>query len=351
MHSFTPPSDLTPAEQILWDRAGAAAKLSAGLAPPSVAALRTIAREEGVDYATTLLYRVMRQSEPHAAFADAIDLWSQVPVEPVPATDVLVGIIPAAFYREMPHTGADGRVIAQVAADLGLACERIPIASTGTLAENAAVIRRWLHEHRHRRILLASLCKGGADVRATLDQADATETFAAVTAWINICGSVHGSPFARWLLTTKPRFIATWLYCKCRRHDFRMLRELAAGPGDPLASSLRLPPGLALVNVAGFPLRRHLSNAFMRRCHSFIAPEGPNDGGILLGDACQLPGLLYPVWGADHYLRPDQRARRILTAIFQQILLGSTPGCLSRPPVAEGNTAAPGQCPEIPARR
>jgi hypothetical protein len=44
----------------------------------------------------------------------------------------------------------------------------------------------------------------------------------------------------------------------------------------------------------------------------------------VLADACRLPGLLYPVWGADHYMRPagtDVRGiiRRILHYLREEL--------------------------------
>lgn len=316
------PDEPDPEEARLWDQV----RHHPGLPPDqtiTAETLRQIAAAEGLDFATALLYQTMRQRAPHAAFADGIDRLRREPVRPVPAGNTLIGIVPAAFYRQMPHTGADGRVIARAAASLGLPSALIPIKSTGTLAENAAIIRDWLKSHPQRRILLCSLCKGGADIKYALGQPGAGPDFSPVSAWVNICGSVHGSPFAQWLLTTKPRFIAAWVYFKCQRHDFRMLRELVPAPAGPLAPALALPPGLTLVNIAGFPLRRHLSNGFMRRCHGFISDYGPNDGGILLADVCRLPGTLYPVWGADHYLRPETRAGEILTAILRRLLAGT----------------------------
>jgi hypothetical protein len=143
--------------------------------------------------------------------------------------------------------------------------------------------------------------------------------FQRVVAWINVCGTLDGSPFAAWLLRSKPRFIATWLYFKCQRRNFELLREIVPASDGPLAHALALPATLRLISIVGFPLRQHLTNAFMRRCHRLIAAAGPNDGGVLLADTIQLPGMLYPVWGADHYLRPDDRASAVLTAILRYL--------------------------------
>src|SRR5439155_19556036 len=65
---------------------------------------------------------------------------------------------------------------------------------------------------------------------------------------------------------------------------------------------------MQMVSVVGFPLREHMSNGVARRCHHRLMPLGPNDGGLVLADVCAQPGLLYPLWGADHYLRPKMRS-------------------------------------------
>ena len=46
-----------------------------------------------------------------------------------------------------------------------------------------------------------------------------------------------------------------------------------------------------------------------------MAPLGPNDGTALLREQMVLPGLVYPVWGADHFMRVtrmDTFMRRLL---------------------------------------
>jgi hypothetical protein len=292
-----------------------ASQLSLGELTPET--LRRIAAEHGIDAATAFAFDRVCQSSQHAAFIRRVDALQSASCEAALPPDFLIGIVPAAFYREMPHTGADGRVLRETASRLGLQVETIPIRSTGTLAENAASIHDWLARQTAGRIILISLCKGGADLKHALR--GNAGAFQRVVAWINVCGTLDGSPFAAWLLKSKPRFIATWLYFKCQRRNFEMLREIVPASNGPLARPLALPSTLRLISVVGFPLRGHLTNAFMRRCHRFIAAAGPNDGGVLLADAVQLPGLLYPVWGADHYLRPDARASAVLAAVLRYL--------------------------------
>ena len=286
----------------------------------------------GVDFATAVLYDRVKRSPRHARFIEQIDESQQRDRPNRSARDPIILIVPAAFYKEKPHSGADGRVIAEAATRMGFRCELIPLLSTGTLAENSGILRDWLGRHRTEKTILISVCKGGADVKVALNTLDAEPRFANVLAWVNICGTLSGSPFAEWMLATKPRFFAAWLFCKCGGHNFQFLQEIVPSRAGPLSAPIRLPPEMDLINVVGFPLRKHLSNGFMRRCHKFISQHGPNDGGVLLADLCHLPGLIYPVWGADHYLRPEARAGRIITAVLDYITNGLAQAATARSP-------------------
>jgi hypothetical protein len=275
--------------------------------------LRGIASNHGLDFATAVLYD--RAAACHSEFISRID---RMP-KPSNRVNATVAIVPASFYKEKPHSGADGRVVRQAAIDAGLPSETVPVLSTGTLRENSAILLDWLANRPDEKIILVSLCKGGADVKYALSDPKAATAFRNVRAWLNVCGTLSGSPVAAWLVSRKLRFLAAWLFFKCSGHNFEFLRELAPSPRGPLASPPRIPNSMSLISVVGFPLRRHLTNSFMRACHSRIAPLGPNDGGVLLADVCQLPGFLYPVWGADHYLRPESRGRSLLAAILEHL--------------------------------
>ncbi|HEV3458903.1 MAG TPA: hypothetical protein VHG32_20320, partial [Thermoanaerobaculia bacterium] len=116
---------------------------------------------------------------------------------------------------------------------------------------------------------------------------------------------------------------------------------------------LRLPAHLTLVNVVGFPLREHFEHAFSRRCHRRLAPLGPNDGSLVLADVCALPGLLYPVWGADHYLQPKTDVRRLIGAILQYLDETLPPRRLDEilPPRRLDETPTPRRLDETPTRQ
>jgi hypothetical protein len=121
------------------------------------------------------------------------------------------------------------------------------------------------------------------------------------------------------------------MVCWYRGLDGSVLRELDHGAGQPLSFDFNVPPWMRVVHVVGLPLSCHLRTKRARRGHRRLAGLGPNDGGgILLGDLCRLPGLIYPVWGADHYLEPGWDLRPLIRRVLHVALEGAQiPAALS----------------------
>lgn len=268
----------------------------------------------GTDAATARLYRTVREAPQHRQFIDAVQARGRE--APPPPADLRLVIVPGAFYREHPHSGADGRMVRLEAERLGWPIELLPVASTGSVLGNARAICRWLSERQAARIVLVSLSKGGSDVKLALRQPGAAEAFQRVAAWINLCGILSGTPMADWMLSRHPGAVLNRLYYRVLGVSLDFLGDLRRSPGGLLEAEVEIPAHLRMISVVGFPQRRHLTSAMARRCHRRLAVHGPNDGVILLADACALPGLIYPVWGADHYLRSGEDMQQLLRAIL-----------------------------------
>jgi hypothetical protein len=292
-------------EQLLDHTRGSYPEYDFAALTPAVFAALT--REHGVDFATALWYDRVRRAEPHRAFIKAVEALDADAA--LPPTSARLLVAPAAFWREYPQFGADGAAVLAAARALGMNAEMIRTPSTGSVSENARVIRQALAKEADGSVVLASLSKGGADVRMALEQDPALAR--KVRAWINVCGIIHGSPLvdgmldgAWWRRLALRAFLARW------RADFGLLRELRHAP-SPRAMA---PAGVFVVNVVACPLSIHTAGAITKR-HRQLARLGPNDGSTLLADAIVDGGVVYPVWGADHYFRtPDAPAliRRIL---------------------------------------
>ena len=278
------------------------------------AALMELARREGLDFATAVLYdRVLRQPD-NRAFHECLSATDGI-YSPKSTT---VGIVPGAFYRNHNHTGANGAQLAEIATSLGSCVERIPIDSFGSLTRNAALIAEWLETHRKERVVLMSLSKGSADLKTALCLRNAGGLFRNVRAWVSVSGLPFGTPLIAWLRRQPMRSLGVRLLLAFRGQRYSVLEELRHEEDGPLAGWPDIPSHLRTIHVVAFPLRRHLAHPWAPRAYERLAPLGPNDGGgFLLGDVAKLPGTVVPIWGADHYLQPlwndAQVFKRILT--------------------------------------
>jgi hypothetical protein len=263
------------------------------------AKLRDITLERGVDFATVLLYDRIRRSGVHAEFIEKVEAFEPGPTLPRIGGKMLVA--PAAFYREHPRFGGDGRMVRAAAEEFGLAAGLLGTQSTGSVTRNAGIISRELEAEADGSVVLVSLSKGGADVRVALEQSPQAARKVAV--WLNICGLVRGTPISQALLGTRwwQRGLLRG-YLAYTRADVGLIGELSNAPQSLLGRATRLPAGLKVIHVVAFPLACHLSGNSKAR-HARMAHLGPNDGSMLLRESILEPGLVYPVWGADHFMR------------------------------------------------
>ena len=284
------------------------------LAELTVKSLTAVTAADGIDLATALLYDRLAAVVP--------------PVSPSRLDrDVLVGIVPAAFWQQYPHTGGDGGRFLRLAADLGVAAERVPLPGFGRLAENAAILLDWLAGRRGRRLVLVTLSKGGPDLKTAIrlagDRGTLDRHFGHVAAWLNVSGGLRGTPLVDWLDTRPLRRAGLRLILGVRGLSLAATADLRRGPGSPLWDWPPLPPHLRVTHVVGVPLRRHLAHRWAARGYDRLAPLGPNDGGgLLLGDAPAWPGVVRPVWGADHYLQPAWDVEPTLRDVLRDAIAG-----------------------------
>lgn len=294
--------------------------------------VREITRTKGVEFATALLFDRVQRSNRHARFIEEVaDLRQQTPVRDLGVFRPRIVIVPGALYVERPDLGGDGQLVREVADDFGLPCERVPLASTGTLRQNARRLLDWLEDHGDSDLVLVTLSKAGAETKLALSSSAASREFRNVRAWINVCGPLDGAPLVNWLLAGRLRSWTLRMIYRVRRRDFGFVTELGRGPGSVLDFPFQPPPAMQIVNIVGFPLRHHFTSWFAQFCHGRLARLGPNDGTILLSDVLGWPGQLLPVWGADHYFRPADRAKDIVAAVLTWLSRSNQPGHLDSP--------------------
>jgi len=316
-------SQLPSEEHALLERAAHWPRLRS-LSEISIESLRQLAQSEGADFATAVAYDRLCRSDAHGPAIARLTAIDTAAVDQPTMSRGTVVIVPGAFHRERARqTGADGQVVRDEAERLGYTVVVAPTHSFGSLEENSAIVRSCLAQDFAEPVVLVSLSKGTAEIKWALGEAAATQMLRQVSAWVSLSGMWWGSPLVGWL---RARPIRSWFVRQMLRwngQDFRVLEQLAYGPATPLAREVDLPEGVQLLHVAGYPLERHLCSRMARRGHRRLSAWGPNDAaGLLLADAGRLPGTVFPVWGADHYLRPAhedhrQLVRRVLLWLHQ----------------------------------
>ena len=274
------------------------------------ASLRQLAQERGLDFATAVLYHALRQSPRQGPLIARLD----EPVQKTPMLDVEIVIVPGAFYKEKPDTGADGRIIQASARRLGITTVTVPLLSFGSIADNATLLADWLRQRTKLPIVLVSHSKGTTEIRQLLARPDAADLFRRVQAWIDLSGLFLGTPIIDWLRRHRLNWWLVRLLFWWKGFAFSVLNEIDRAACPPWPGALDAVPHLDVIHVIGFPLERHLTMPIVRRGYRRLSPLGPNDGTVLLEDVFALPGRVYPVWGADHYLRPAGRDMSQLVA-------------------------------------
>lgn len=286
------------------------------LADLTTEAMRELTVERGVDFATAVLYRVCTQEAP-------ADQQKALPSADMQrrSRQLQIAIVPGAFYKEHPQTGADGRRLRQAATAMSFDCHPIQVESIGLLQPNAQIIIDWLLQHATRPTALVSFCKGGADLKLALGHPMAAEAFANVKAWYSVCGILDGSPMVDWIYQRPTTLLAARALFWLRGRDFQFVTQLRPAPASPLQPSFVPPDHLQIFHVVGFPLTAHLSNGRSRTWHRRLSRFGPSDGATLLLDVCRQPGHVLPVWGVDHYAA----ARVDWSALVQHIAFHAAP--------------------------
>jgi hypothetical protein len=299
----------TVSAQIQLERGAASSAINPEQASLATEAVARVALAEGMDFATTMLHQRVLQSERFGPAIQSIlrspDRWTSSRPSP------LLAVVPGAFHAENMGTGADGRRFLEIAEAHGFRSQVIATHSFGSLQQNAEIVATWLAGVREEVILIA-LSKGATELLYLLRNGIAA-VFRNVLTIVNVSGMLFGSRLVNRVVgRTLPRlYVRGYLWWK--NYDFQSLLELRHDETTANLGQLPVP----LINVIGFPLEQHLSSAMARRQYRRLRPYGPNDGGgIVLADTLRFPGTLFPIWGADHYLRqPDDLPTR-----FGQIL-------------------------------
>lgn len=259
-----------------------------------------------VDKTAALFYLRAIQNTKTSQFIDYLDkkqiqLQSKKP--DFSKKKILLAMVPGMFYEDNPEVGADGKVLRDIALEIGLKEEIVPVKQTGTLEENSNIICDFVkNKNDINGIIFASISKGSSDLKIAFKKCGKEEYFKKVRGWYNIGGLNKGSRLVqeidgnwRYRLETKWYF---WL----RNYNYQGFLDLQAIENGPLDIELELNKEVLVINIIAVPTFRQVT----KRAYPFyeyLIRFGPNDGMTLLSDSYMSNAINYPSWRNDHYFQ------------------------------------------------
>jgi hypothetical protein len=274
---------------------------------PDAETLRVLAERLSPD-AAALLYAEALARDPRNRRAQVVFVAELEAVRRGESLDLEghpVLFVPGWRYRTEPGTGADFARQRALLERHGIEHRLLETDEDGTVEANAEVVAEALRGLRGPPVILVSASKAGAEVLEALDRLRREVGAPGVLAWINVGGTLNGSPLADWGLRW-PVSLGTRIYGWKRGHGVESVRSMRR---VDRVGRLAVPADLLVVNFIGIPLSGHMGDDFG---YPRILPLGPNDGLALLPDLVLPSGYTLFQMGLDHYFRDPDLDRKTL---------------------------------------
>ncbi|MEX0802135.1 MAG: hypothetical protein WD688_02270 [Candidatus Binatia bacterium] len=247
---------------------------------PDRSELKRLSDEFSIDFAALYLADWIARTPADRNFRDAFlraQDYTRIAIRdgrvklPAQATDYEVVLVPGYLYKRYPLTGAD--LAAPIAAlrRVGLAHHFIETDEEGAIEANATLITQTIQARAYmkRRLIVVSVSKSGPEVALALTQLAPTVT-RHVAAWINIVGTLRGTPLA-------DESLAQQLEELIGRVDIAGIESLTTERSRRRFETLRIPQHILVLNYIGIPLTGSISS-LARTGFVDLRKHGPNDG-------------------------------------------------------------------------
>ncbi len=239
--------------------------------------------------------RRFRKGFTHAQDAARKALDGNLGALPHEAHNYEVLFVPGYLYREHSYTGADFSISRSALNSVGLPHHFVVTDEDAPIENNAELVVSAIQARAGsgRRLIVVSASKSGSEVALALTRLGTAGT-SHVGAWLNIVGTLQGSPLAD--------------------EGIQQRHEALFGEVDPIGvesltteksrqrfATFRIPGQVLIVNYIGIPLSGTVSS-WSRESFRQLQPYGPNDGLSLLADLIMPGGVTVAEVGRDHFL-------------------------------------------------
>jgi hypothetical protein len=285
---------------------------------PGRAELKRLSDEFSVDFAALYLAdriaRVSVNRRFRAAFDEALAYSRKARPQqrarlPAAAAQYEVIFVPGYLYKRHRLTGADFAAPRAALERLGFPRHFVDTDEEGAIESNAELVAAAVAARAQtgRRLILVSASKSGPEVALALTHLGSAPG-RYVAAWINIVGTMQGSPLA-------DQNLAQELEDVIGQVKIAGIESLTVERSRQRFGSFGLPEHLVVVNYIGIPLSGSISS-LARPGYLDLRKHGPNDGLSLLSDLIVPGGITLTELGRDHFLLDDDiDARTVALAI------------------------------------
>jgi hypothetical protein len=217
---------------------------------------------------------------------------------PVQADHYAVVFVPGYLYKRHRMTGADLAAPRAALQRIGLTHHFVETVEDGAIEPNAEIVAAAIQQQARagRRLIVASVSKAGAEVGLALSRLAPTEADH-VAAWVNIAGTLQGSPLADEGLLQLEELTG--------RVNIAGVESLSTERSRQRFNDFHIPEHVLVVNYIGIPLTGSIS-MWGRSGYVQLRPYGPNDGLSLLSDLIVPGGVTLAELGRDHFLLDGQ---------------------------------------------
>jgi hypothetical protein len=270
--------------------------------------LKRLSDEFSVDFAALYLAdriaRLPANRRFRSAFQQALNSTRKAFPEgrvtlPAAAAGYEVVFVPGYLYKRHPVTGADFAAPRAALQRVGLTRHFVATDEDDSIEANANIVASAIRSQAHtgQRLIVVSASKSGPEVALALTRLGPAET-RHVAAWVNIVGTLQGSPLADESL---------WQELEKLFGPVKIggVESLTTTRSRERFAAFRIPEHVLVVNYIGIPLTGSISS-WAWRGFLELKSHGPNDGLSLLSDLIVPGGLTLAELGRDHFLLDEQ---------------------------------------------
>lgn len=206
--------------------------------------------------------------------------------------------VPGYLYQRHKMTGADLAAPRAALKRAGIDSRFVATVEDGPIEANAELVATAIRSSAPtgKKLIVVSVSKSGAEVALALTRLGARDA-EHVAAWLNIAGTVQGTPLADDELLHIEELVG--------RIDVAGVESLTAALSRSRFAQFAVPAHILIVNYLGIPVSGSVS-MLARSGFRQLRAHGPNDGVALLSDLV-MPGsaTLFEL-GRDHFLIDEE---------------------------------------------